>query len=280
MKMSRSGQKTRSDESFNKERNMSYRLTKKRKYEDSSDSDADHTEAQSAAPKETKEKWKVIHEELQNIKDELKKKDEELKKTKDELASFKNRVAADVSLSIKTGKTESLNSPISKTRMVEMYQKFKLLRWPKIKDQLKSCKKMNPKKTEALIQKTFREAAEEMEMKKEAIREVFDLLEPNSGLTSQKAGITHDHRTRYDIIKDQRQASLNEWRRQRSKAGFTRVTVVMVTMSKIKGRHHHGYYCHGNHVKDQGRNAEMLACTCLILGCYGHAQVCTSKLKP
>ncbi|KAM9343159.1 uncharacterized protein KZ484_015746 isoform 2-T2 [Pholidichthys leucotaenia] len=186
MKMSRSGQKTRSDESFNKERNMSYRLTKKRKYEDSSDSDADHTEAQSAAPKETKEKWKVIHEELQNIKDELKKKDEELKKTKDELASFKNRVAADVSLSIKTGKTESLNSPISKTRMVEMYQKFKLLRWPKIKDQLKSCKKMNPKKTEALIQKTFREAAEEMEMKKEAIREVFDLLEPNSGLTSQK----------------------------------------------------------------------------------------------
>ncbi|KAM9342216.1 uncharacterized protein KZ484_014852 isoform 2-T2 [Pholidichthys leucotaenia] len=107
------------------------------------------------------------------------------KKKEEELMSLKDRLAADVSLSIKTGNTESLNSPVSKSRLTETYNELKLLQWPKIKDQLRSCQ-MKPKETEALIQKTFREAAEEMQKKKEQIVEVVGLLKPSSGLPPQK----------------------------------------------------------------------------------------------
>lgn len=50
-----------------------------------------------------------------------------------------------------TGDTERMNSPVSKTRLTEMYQKLKLLQWPKVKDHLKA-KNMSPAVTKALIQ--------------------------------------------------------------------------------------------------------------------------------
>lgn len=50
-----------------------------------------------------------------------------------------------------TEDTESMNSPVSKTRLTEMYQKLKLLQWPKIKDHLKS-KNTSPAVIKALIQ--------------------------------------------------------------------------------------------------------------------------------
>ncbi|XP_050923683.1 histone-lysine N-methyltransferase, H3 lysine-79 specific-like [Lates calcarifer] len=102
-----------------------------------------------------------------------------------ELKSFKDRVAADLSLSIKTGDTESMNNPVSKTKLTEMYNKLKLLQWPKIKDHLKS-NAVSREFTRDLTQKMFRDAAEEMERKKKQIDEVFGLIENSSGLTPQK----------------------------------------------------------------------------------------------
>ncbi|KAM9342961.1 uncharacterized protein KZ484_015607 isoform 9-T9 [Pholidichthys leucotaenia] len=118
-----------------------------------------------------------LQQDLNNMKAALKQKDEELR-------SFKDRLAEEVSATIKTGATESLNSPVSKSRLREMYERFKLLQWPKIKDQLRACK-MSPKETKTLIQQTFREAAAEMQRKKEQI-EVFDQMDSSSGQTPQK----------------------------------------------------------------------------------------------
>ncbi|XP_050924793.1 110 kDa antigen-like isoform X13 [Lates calcarifer] len=117
-------------------------------------------------------------EKLQEARFALKQKEEELK-------SFKDRVAADLSLSIKTGDTESMNNPVSKTKLTEMYNKLKLLQWPKIKDHLKS-NAVSREFTRDLTQKMFKDAAEEMERKKKQIDEVFGLIENSSGLTPQK----------------------------------------------------------------------------------------------
>lgn len=65
-----------------------------------------------------------------------------------------NRLAADVGVSKKAGDTESLNNPVSKRRLIEMYRKVRLLQWPKIKDYLKS-NKMRPEITKALIQVVY-----------------------------------------------------------------------------------------------------------------------------
>lgn len=65
-----------------------------------------------------------------------------------------NRLAADVGVSKKAGDTESLNNPVSKSRLIEMYRKVRLLQWPKIKDYLKS-NKMRPEITKALIQVVY-----------------------------------------------------------------------------------------------------------------------------
>ncbi|GLD68505.1 uncharacterized protein AKAME5_001981800 [Lates japonicus] len=71
----------------------------------------------------------------ENLRSALKQKEEEVKSFKDrsalnqkekELKSFKDRVAADLALSIKTGDTESMNNPVSKTKLTEMYNKLKL----------------------------------------------------------------------------------------------------------------------------------------------------------
>ncbi|XP_050924049.1 uncharacterized protein LOC108892732 isoform X44 [Lates calcarifer] len=112
-----------------------------------------------------------------------------LKQKEEELKSFKDRVAPDLALSIKTGDTdtdtESMNNPVSKTKLTEMYNKLKLLQWPKIKDHLKS-NAVSREFTRDLSQKMFRDAAEEMERKKKQIDEVFGLTENSSGLTPQK----------------------------------------------------------------------------------------------
>ncbi|XP_054908994.1 uncharacterized protein LOC129374548 [Poeciliopsis prolifica] len=108
-----------------------------------------------------------------------------LKQKEAELRSFKNRVAANMAVSIKTSNTESMNNPVSKTRLTEMYDNLKLLQWPKVKDQLKS-RKINPKEAKDLIQKIFAAAFEEMKTKTQQIDKVFGLTESSSEMTPQK----------------------------------------------------------------------------------------------
>lgn len=62
-----------------------------------------------------------------------------------------NRVSAQADAWMKTEDTENMNNPVSKTRLIEMYNHLKLLCWPKIKDHLKS-NKLKPEFTKALIQ--------------------------------------------------------------------------------------------------------------------------------
>lgn len=51
---------------------------------------------------------------------------------------FFHRVAREVALSLKTGKNaESMNNPVSKTRLIQMYEELRL-EWPKVKKHLKS----------------------------------------------------------------------------------------------------------------------------------------------
>lgn len=56
----------------------------------------------------------------------------------------------EVAVPIQTGKTESMNSPVSKTRLNEMYNELRL-NWPKVKNHLKS-KKENSDSVRAHIQ--------------------------------------------------------------------------------------------------------------------------------
>lgn len=59
------------------------------------------------------------------------------------------RVAGEVALSIKTGKTESMNNPVSKNKLKDMYEGFRQ-EWPKIKNHLKSNNE-NPESVSSLI---------------------------------------------------------------------------------------------------------------------------------
>ncbi|XP_038134563.1 septation ring formation regulator EzrA-like isoform X1 [Cyprinodon tularosa] len=102
-----------------------------------------------------------------------------------ELKSVKDRLAAQVAISLKTGNTESMNNPVSKTRLTEMYDNLRLLQWPNIKDRLKS-RKIGPKEAKDLIQRTFGDAAEEMKRRKQQIEEVFQETRSSSGPTPQK----------------------------------------------------------------------------------------------
>ncbi|XP_043987563.1 uncharacterized protein LOC122839725 isoform X1 [Gambusia affinis] len=101
-----------------------------------------------------------------------------------ELKSFKDRLAA-MSYLFKSGDTESMNNPVSKTRLIEMYDNLKLLQWPKVKDQLKS-RSIQTKVVQGLIQETFRTAAGEANKKKQQIEEAFGLNEYSSGQAPQK----------------------------------------------------------------------------------------------
>uniref|UniRef100_A0A096LPL6 Uncharacterized protein n=1 Tax=Poecilia formosa TaxID=48698 RepID=A0A096LPL6_POEFO len=109
----------------------------------------------------------------------------ETAKKQSELKSVKDRLAAQVAASLKTGDTESMNNPVSKTRLTEMYDNLKLLQWPKVKDQLKS-RKRNPKEAKDLIQKTFGNASDEIKRRRQQIEEMFQQSESSSGPTPQK----------------------------------------------------------------------------------------------
>uniref|UniRef100_A0A096MGN2 Uncharacterized protein n=1 Tax=Poecilia formosa TaxID=48698 RepID=A0A096MGN2_POEFO len=80
---------------------------------------------------------------------------------------------------------ESMNDPVSKTRLTEMYDSLKLEKWTDMKDLLKS-NKTSAEFTRALVQKTFKDAAEEMQRKKQQIEETFGSAESSSGLENQK----------------------------------------------------------------------------------------------
>ncbi|XP_043987565.1 uncharacterized protein LOC122839726 [Gambusia affinis] len=118
-------------------------------------------------------------------KGELRKKEYTITKIRKELESLKDRLAQDMAVSIKTGDTESMNDPVSKTRLTEMYDSLKLEKWTGIKDLLKS-NKTSPEFTRALVQKTFKEAAEEMIRKKHQIEETFGSTECSGGQEHQK----------------------------------------------------------------------------------------------
>ncbi|MED6233914.1 hypothetical protein ATANTOWER_019013, partial [Ataeniobius toweri] len=107
----------------------------------------------------------------------LQEKDEKLK-------SFKDRVAEDVALSIKTGKTMSLNNPVNKNRLKEMYDNLRC-DWPKIKNNLKSNQK-HPDSVKELIQTKFREAKTEMRNRKILVDKVFESNGNSYGGTPQK----------------------------------------------------------------------------------------------
>ncbi|CAI5677966.1 unnamed protein product [Oreochromis niloticus] len=95
------------------------------------------------------------------------------------------RPAAEVVLSGQEQDTERINNPVSKTRLTEMYQKLKLLQWPKIKDLLKA-NDVTSEFTRDLIQKIFKDSTAEMERKTKQIDEVLGLIELNSGINPQK----------------------------------------------------------------------------------------------
>ncbi|XP_051814734.1 putative leucine-rich repeat-containing protein DDB_G0290503 isoform X15 [Acanthochromis polyacanthus] len=115
---------------------------------------------------------------LYSIRSDLEEKEKELK-------SFKDRVAGDVALSMKTGKTfVSLNSPVSRDRLKEMYEEL-WMEWRKIKNHLKSNGE-NPESVKEMIQEKFKEAMVAMEKKKKQIDEVFGVNELSRGSASEK----------------------------------------------------------------------------------------------
>lgn len=63
------------------------------------------------------------------------------------------RLATELASSIATGKTESMNNPVSKTRLKELYDEQRQ-QWPEIKRNLKANKE-NPESVKALIQVQF-----------------------------------------------------------------------------------------------------------------------------
>ena len=47
-------------------------------------------------------------------------------------------MAADLKNELKTGDCESMDSPVSKTRLTDMYEELNFIKWPKIKGDLKT----------------------------------------------------------------------------------------------------------------------------------------------
>ncbi|XP_028282647.1 trichoplein keratin filament-binding protein-like isoform X3 [Parambassis ranga] len=124
---------------------------------------------------------KKLHETTQELEETR----SALQEKKKKLESFKERVAWDVAPSIKTGKAESMNSPVNKSRLKEMYEDLRQ-NWIEIKDHLKS-NNQNPKTVEAAVQRMFEEEREKMEQCKKQIYTMSGLCEDSSGSTSTKA---------------------------------------------------------------------------------------------
>ncbi|XP_047225575.1 uncharacterized protein LOC124870810 isoform X2 [Girardinichthys multiradiatus] len=94
----------------------------------------------------------------------------------EELKSFKDRVAEDFASSIQTGKAINLNNPVSKPRLIELYDELRF-NWKNFKTDLIS-KRGSPKSVIKLIQQKFMEAKADMEKKRKEIEDVFGLNTP------------------------------------------------------------------------------------------------------
>ncbi|XP_040912351.1 uncharacterized protein si:dkey-61p9.7 isoform X2 [Toxotes jaculatrix] len=108
-----------------------------------------------------------------------------LKRKEEEFQSFKDRVARDLSLSIKTGDTESMNNPVSKIKLKEMYTNLRLLQWPKMTDNLRSNEE-NIEFAKNLIQKMFEDSRKQMEKNKKLMEEMCRLNENSKKPAPQK----------------------------------------------------------------------------------------------
>uniref|UniRef100_A0A3B3XXD8 Uncharacterized protein n=1 Tax=Poecilia mexicana TaxID=48701 RepID=A0A3B3XXD8_9TELE len=134
--------------------------------------------------KEKQKETDVVLQRVHEMEAQLQKTRSALQEKEEQLKSFKDRVAGEVALSIKTGNTMSLNNPVSKNRLKEMYEDLRI-DWPKIKSNLKSNNK-HPDSVKELILKKFGEAKTEMRNRKMMIDKVFGLNVINTGGIQQK----------------------------------------------------------------------------------------------
>ncbi|XP_039863463.1 golgin subfamily A member 6-like protein 4 [Simochromis diagramma] len=104
------------------------------------------------------------------------------KETEEEFKSFKDRVAGEIELALKTGKSENMNNPVNETRLKEMYEELRM-DWAKIKPDLQTTQS-DPEEIKASIQYRFRCGAGETKQKKELIQRAFTLNEDSQA--SQK----------------------------------------------------------------------------------------------
>ncbi|XP_056245653.1 uncharacterized protein si:dkey-61p9.7 isoform X2 [Seriola aureovittata] len=120
-----------------------------------------------------------------HYKTQLEKERQTLKRKEEEFQSFKDRVARELALSLKTGDTESMNNPVSKIKLKEMYQHLRVVQWIKMRDNLKSNEE-NIKFARALLQKMFEDSRKQMEKNKRLIEEMCGLNENSEEPTPQK----------------------------------------------------------------------------------------------
>ncbi|MED6287433.1 hypothetical protein CHARACLAT_016331 [Characodon lateralis] len=120
---------------------------------------------------------------LNSLRERMVKTQEELEITRravddkdEELKSFKDRVAEDVASSIKTGKAINLNNPVSKPRLIELYDDLRF-NWKNFKTSLIS-KQESPASVRKLIQEKFEKAKADMEQKTKEIEDLFGLNTP------------------------------------------------------------------------------------------------------
>ncbi|XP_042072851.1 uncharacterized protein LOC102307229 [Haplochromis burtoni] len=97
------------------------------------------------------------------------------KESEEEFKSFKDRVAGEIDLALKTGKSENMNNPVNETRLKEMYEELRK-DWAKIKTYLQADQN-NPEEIKASIQHRFQCGAGETKQKKELIQRAFTLNE-------------------------------------------------------------------------------------------------------
>ncbi|XP_041858461.1 putative uncharacterized protein DDB_G0271606 isoform X3 [Melanotaenia boesemani] len=136
-----------------------------------------HNVIRSALEREEKN-LEYLKQRITKLEEQLQQKSSALKAKEEELTSFKDRVAGEVALSMKTGSTISMNNPVNKFRLKEMYDELRCF-WPKIKHELKLNKK-TPEDARRVIQEQFKAAAADMKRKKEQLDDIFELKEEES----------------------------------------------------------------------------------------------------
>ncbi|KAM4608765.1 uncharacterized protein ACJ7VT_014697 [Polymixia lowei] len=113
-----------------------------------------------------------------------------LRENEEDFKSFKDRMASNLSDEIKTGTSESMTNPVSQTKLKEMYDDLRVMKWPKIKDHLKSSNH-NRKIAEDLMKDMFEAAQEKMEKKKEQIEKMFKFNKHSPGSTQDPKVTIH-----------------------------------------------------------------------------------------